>query len=326
MMTDRPGRTVRWMVKVIAIAVAMGIGGTALVAVVRVAQSWTEPRVDLQGPRIATPSAITSGKELRFAVASMVSAETTFSIYRRLVQKVSGAVGREDVFVLRPSYADVRSALELGEIDVAIVCTGTYLHSLDSGRVKLLVQPEFEDGLEYRCLVIVPARSEVRSLEDLRGKTIAFTDRESHTGYLAACVSLKDKGVEPRTFFSRAIFTGSHDRSVQAVAASVVDAAAVDSLVLESMLREAPKLREQVRIIWSSEPFGPPPVVVPDGIDPRLEESLRQAFLSLHDETQGRDMLANLGIRRFVLPKVELYGGAAIMFRRYKAEDTSTWP
>jgi len=172
----------------------------------------------------------------------------------------------------------------------------------------------------------VPARSEVRSLEDLRGKTFAFTDRESHTGHVVACVSLKDKGLGPRTFFSRAIFTGSHDRSVQAVAASVVDAAAVDSLVLESMQREDPRLRERVRVIWSSEPFGPPPVVVPTGIDPQLEESLRQAFLSLHEEPGGRDMLANLGIQRFVLPKVELYEGATIMFRRFKAEEADTWP
>ncbi|MBI5725081.1 MAG: phosphate/phosphite/phosphonate ABC transporter substrate-binding protein [Planctomycetes bacterium] len=325
-MTDTPDQTFRSVVKVIAVATVLGVAGLASVRAVRWVADRAEPRVDLSGPAFLEPSHLESGGQLRFAVASMVSAETTFSSYRRLIQKVSRAVGREDVFVIRPSYADIRAALDRGEVDVAIVCTGTYLHGLASGRTKLLVQPEFEKGLEYRCLVIVPARSQVRSLEDLRGKTMAFTDRESNTGYLAACMNLKEKGLKPASLFAKVIFTHSHDRSIQAVSSSVVDAAAVDSLVLESMCREDPKLRERVRVVWTSEPFGPPPVVVPISINPQLEESLRQVLLSFHQNQEGRDILGKLGVLRFVLPDPECYSSAIAMFQRYQAEEAGTWP
>ena len=37
-------------------------------------------------------------------------------------------------------------------------------------------------------------------------------------------------------------------------------------------------------------------------------------------------MLASLGIQRFVVPRMELYESAAVMFRRYKADEADTWP
>jgi len=40
---------------------------------------------------------------------------------------------------------------------------GTYVHSLDGQKVRLLVQPELEAGLEYRSLLIVPANSAGRT-------------------------------------------------------------------------------------------------------------------------------------------------------------------
>jgi len=123
--------------------------------------------------------------------------------------------------------------------------------------VKLLVQPEFEDGLEYRCLLIVPVQSSATKWEDLRGAVMAFTDRESNTGCIVPTAALADLDHTPEAFFKKVVFTGSHDRSIRAVALGAVDAACVDSLVLESNLHQDPSLRPRVKVIWQSEAFGP---------------------------------------------------------------------
>src|SRR3990172_7740525 len=164
---------------------------------------------------------------LRFAVASMVGAEATFSTYQHFVRRVCLEVGRKEAFIVRPSYARVREALERGEVDVAFVCTGTYLYSLRDKSMRLLVQPVFRDSLDYRCLVIVPAQSSVRTLDDLRGAVMAFTDAESNTGCLVPCATMLTRGLDPKSYFRKVVFTGSHDRSIMAVAHSVVDGAAV---------------------------------------------------------------------------------------------------
>ncbi len=304
--------------------------GLAVVWCARSIARLSEPFVDFShrvSPANGTIASYTEdSNRLRFGVATMVSAEATFSTYRLLVERICRDVGRPEAFVVRPSYADVRRGLEEGRIDVALVCTGTYVHSLGRGRIKLLAQPEFEGTLQYRGLIIVPAESSFESLDDLRGAVMAFTDLESNTGCLVPREALASRGYDPRSFFRRIVFTGSHDRSILAVTLSAVDAAAVDALVWESKLQEDPSVAERVRIIWQSEPFGPPPIVVPASIEPDLENALREAFLALDKDEEGREILSAIGIRRFVVPRPECYETAVALYRRVQQLEDLAWP
>ena len=262
---------------------------------------------------------------LRFAVATMVSAEETFSTYQRLVQRICRDVGRKEAFVLRPSYTKVREALEHGKVDIALVCTGTYVHSLGRKRIKLLVQPEFEEPLEYRCLIIVPAKGTAQTLDDIRGKVMAFTDPESNTGCFVPTATFMNRGENPRTFFSKVVFTGSHDRSILAVSMAVVDAAAIDALIWQSKLREDPSLATKVRIIWQSEVFGPPPIVVPVDGDPVIAKLLQEALLALDKDEQGKEILSEIGIKRFAMPQEESYLSAIKLHRQLKRAGDFSW-
>jgi len=313
----------------VGLCLALAAVGVAAVRATWLVLGGSEPQLDLTErvhPIETAAASAGDSSQLRFAVATMVSAEATFSTYRHLVQHVCRQIGRSEAFVVRPSYADVRRALERGEVDVALVCTGTYVHALPGGRVKLLVQPEFEDGLQYRCAVIVPADSKVARFEDLRGRVMAFTDRESNTGYLVPVMALRDRGLAPGSLFAKVLFTGSHDRSILAVASSYVDAAAVDSLVWQSKLQEEPSLADRARVVWHSEPFGPPPVVTPASISGELERALRESFLTMHLDEQGRQILSALGIRRFVPARPESYGSAIALGRRFRQEGDVQWP
>lgn len=281
------------------------------------------PKVDLD-TQVSSVRAMQTGpndKSLRFAVASMVSAAQTFSTYQQLVQRVCKDAGREEAFVLRPSYSDVRQSLEKGQVDVAFVCTGTYVHTLDDQTVKLLAQPVFENGQQYRCLMIVPTQSPIQTVADLQDKVMAFTDPESNTGCLVPSHMLHRMGKDPRTFLSEIIYTGSHDRSIVAVEREIVDVASVDSLIWYSKLRAEPDLKDRIRILWQSESYGPPPIVVPANIDPILEKKLQTAFLNLHQDETGRAILSGIGIACFILPQPESYASAIALYRELKQDE-----
>ncbi len=317
---------------VVKLALCVVLAGLGL-AVVRLTGSFLESRESFVNLSVRVPTKeakpltkTEEGKKLRFAVAAMVSAEETFSTYRRLVQRISRDVGYQEGFVLRPSYAEVRRELEQGKVDVALVCTGTYVHALSGKRIMLLAQPEFREGLQYRSLFIVPAASRAKSIEDLRGTVMAFTDPESNTGCLVPSFVLTESGYDPKAFFKKVVFTGSHDQSILAVALSVVDGAAVDSLVWESNILHDPSLPRRVRIIWQSEPFGPPPIVIPAGLETKLANSLRDAFLALDKDEEGRNILSALGIERFILPREEDYRSAVEMYERLHARGEVKWP
>ena len=186
-------------------------------------------------------------------------------------------------------------------------------------------KPEFEDGLEYKSLFIVPVDGSSQTLEDLRGKVMAFTDPESNTGCLVPSAVLVNRGYDPRTFFEKVVFTGSHDRSIHAVAIGAVDGAAVDSLVWESNIHEEPSLADRVRVIWESEPFGPPPIVVPVGLEESLENSLRNAFLALDKDEAGRGILSEIGIKRFVPARPDDYRTVVELYEQLEARGGVLW-
>lgn len=316
-------------VKTAALCIILSSAGLTSVYGIRSLVAARYPYVDLSRHTSSSDAWVSpparSNDDLRFAVATMVSPESTFSTYRRLVERICRDVELGEAFIVRPSYAEVRKALEQGNVTVAFVCTGTYVNSMDSGRVKLLVQPEFEEGLEYRCIIIVPAGSDAGAMKDMQGKVMAFTDPESNTGCIVPTVALTDMGHDPSTFFKKVVFTGSHDRSIRAVAAFAVDAASVDALIWESMLRENPSLADRARVIWQSAPFGPPPIVVPTDIDASLEEALRTAFLKLDKDSEGKEILAAIGVQRFILPRPEAYRSAEATYRRFRQRGGVAW-
>jgi phosphonate transport system substrate-binding protein len=268
---------------------------------------------------VAPVARVASSDRLRFAIATMWSAESTFVMYRRLVTRVANAVGRKDVFVIRPSYAALREALDRQEVDVAVVCTGPYVCSLGGGQLKLLVQPEFEPGLVYRSVLLTPIDRPVRGLGGLRGATLAFSDPESFTGCFVPYMELVQMGVEPQTFLKRIVFTGNHERSIEAVRTGLVDAAAVHSIVWNSWKRLHPPLANRLTENWTSDVFGPPPVVVPADLAPELVDGLRNAFLALDADEDGRQILAALAIKRFVRGNPEDYRSATQLYARFRA-------
>jgi phosphonate transport system substrate-binding protein len=106
-------------------------------------------------------------------------------------------------------------------------------------------------------------------------------------------------GETPESFFGGYIYTYSHDNSIHSVAERLVDGAAVDSLIWEYLTAKGQRWPAQTRIIDRSEPFGIPPLVVSPDIDGELKEELRSAFLNMHDDPRGREILDRVLIDRF---------------------------
>jgi len=264
---------------------------------------------------IAVKSIQPDNDTLRFAVASMVSAEETWVTYKELVGYVAAAIGDKVSMILRPSYSDVRTLLEENKVDLALVCTGTYIACLQTGKVELLVVPDFEEGIEYRCLFIVRVDSGIKSISDLHGKSFAFTDAESHTGCAVPSWVISEQGFEPESYFSKTIYTSSHDRSIHAVVNGIVDGASVDSLVFHSFAKTHPELTKQLQVIWRSEVFGAPPILVPATLPEKTKERLAATFLTMSQNAQGREILADLDIEHFRKAKPDEYNSARAIWK-----------
>ena len=268
--------------------------------------------VDLHSVEPQSPASIhtsDSRRDLRVSISSMVSPEDTRVLYKELMEYVGERSGRRVILKQRRTYEEVNNLLAQGELDLAFLCSAQYVEAHDKFGAKLLVAPVVHGKTLYRSYIIVGADSNAHSLQDLQGKKFAFSDPMSNTGCLVPTYLLAQMGQSPETFFASCIFTGSHDNSIQAVSEGLVDGAAVDSLIYDSLRSRDPDLVRSTRAIVRSQPFGIPPLVVPPGIDPKLEQALRSVFLAMHEDADGRAILEKLDIERFVLTDDAAYDG-----------------
>ncbi len=104
----------------------------------------------------------------------------------------------------------------------------------------------------YRSVILVNEESPVKSLADLRGKTAAFNDTESHSGMNALRASVAPFAVDGK-FFGRVIESGRHETSIRAVAVGEADIAAIDCVTYETLRRYRPEAATGVRVLAMSE-------------------------------------------------------------------------
>lgn len=139
-----------------------------------------------------------------------------FDAFKTLVSETFGVA--VEVF---PSadYAGVMQGLSAGQLDVAALGASGYAGTwLDCQCVEPVVVAKEADGSTgYYSVLYVRSDSPFMSMDDLKGKTLAFADENSTSGYLYPNFELREGGYDPATFFASTAFAGGHEQGVVAV-------------------------------------------------------------------------------------------------------------
>ena len=245
--------------------------------------------------------------QLKVAVGAMISPKETFAYYRQLLDYIGQKLGRDIQFIQRKTYGEINELLARRQIDMAFICSGPYVVGKEKHGFELLATPEVQNSRFYHSYLIVNKNSGFQDLTDLRGHVFAFTDPDSNTGKLVPTFWLREINEKPETIFSKTTYTYSHDNAILAVAKGLVDGAAIDGLIWEYYHRKNPVFTSETRIIRKSEPYGIPPLVVSEALSPELKTRIRQALFGMHRDPNGKKIISELMIDRFVNPRDEWY-------------------
>ena len=244
---------------------------------------------------------------IKVAIASVVSPKESYIYYEEMIRYLSRKLDGNVKIVQRRNYSEVNDLIKNNKIDLAFVCSGAYVLGKSEFGMKLLVAPTMYGKTTYNSLIIVQVNGSYKNFSDLRGKKFAFSDPMSNSGKFYPTYRLSLMNETPESFFGmndkgrdNYFFTYSHDSSVIAVAEGLADGAAVDSLVYMYLEKTKPEITSKTRIIETSPPFGIPPVVVSKDIDPFLEERLRNIFLNMDRDEEGKRILSSIMIESFV--------------------------
>ena len=253
-------------------------------------------------------SALSNDKQtLRIAVFSILLPQETIVHYRTIANYLGEKVQRPVILIQRKSYAEMAVLLLNGGADVAFFSSGGYSSFRNVGEMEVLVSQQRLGQPYNQGFLLVSQDSEFKTLSDLRGKTIAFSDPLSYSGYTFLAEMLKEQQETPEHFFGRYIYTYNHEKSFRAVAGKLVDAAAVTSLVYHRAKLKTPELADAVKIIAVSPPFGAGPVVVGKSVSTAQREALRKSLLTMHEDPIVKAALNGLMIDKYIPANLDYY-------------------
>ena len=220
-------------------------------------------------------------------------APTVLPVYEAITDEVGRRLGLPTELVVETSYESCRQDRN----EVCFVCSLPYVtferEGLDLAEpvaAPVLIGERYGGRPIYFSDVIVHRESSAERFEDLRGRSWAYNEPLSHSGYGITRFHLVQLG-ETAGFFGEVIEAGFHQEAIAMVARGEVDGAAIDSQVLAIAFRDEPGLAERLRVIGSLGPSTIQPVAVSKRVPGDLREEIRDALVALADDPDVRPRL-----------------------------------
>lgn len=260
-----------------------------------------------------------ASRQVKMVVTAAFVSDKGMQIYEDIAGYVGRRLGWELEVISGLSYEESDALLNKGLIQIGFVCGLPYVHQASRGYYRLLAVPvmalkkgTFPDAMgyedvpgKYYSYTIVRKDSPIAGWEELRGRTYAFSDTHSNSGYNMPRYKLVQLGARSwEDYFSKVVVSGSHEESIRLVARGMVDASSVDSLVLDYDRSIGDPDALNVRIIEHLHPGGAgiPPVVISNRVDPAIFQAFKRILLHMHEDPEGKRILARALISRFAPP------------------------
>ncbi len=188
-----------------------------------------------------------------------------------------------------------------GQGDLGLLTLMEFLLARQEYGVEARLQVLRGGAASYTAQVLVKEDSPITAVEGLRGKTLAFVDAFSVSGYLLPATLLTGLDV-------RAEFTGSHEASLDALRAGRVDAAATYG--------GEPTRTVGLRALATTRAVPNEPVFVRKGLDVQKANAVVAALEKLATTPQGNEALHQWGgVDGFRPTTDEAYADARTMLR-----------
>ena len=255
-------------------------------AVVTLALSLALPMGALAAPPADWP------KELKLGLIPTESSDNITERFDNLVQHLQKELELPITTQVASDYAGVITAMQFKHIDLAYFGPKSYVEAADRAGAEALVMEVSEDGSKgYHGVIITKKDSPIKSMEDAKGKVWAFTDPNSTSGTLVPTVFfVKEMQIDPEKYFSKVIYSGSHEASILAIKGGKIDIASTNDLDLARGNGKGWDTEKDFQILWTSPLIPGSPMACRKDLPESLKTAMKEAFLSYKDQ-EGLKML-----------------------------------
>ncbi|GAA6142332.1 putative selenate ABC transporter substrate-binding protein [Hydrogenophaga sp. 5NK40-0174] len=226
-----------------------------------------------------------------------------------LMKYLGEQLGMKVEFVPVSDYAASVEALVNKKVDLAWFGGFTFVQAnvRSGGKVIPLVQRAEDEVFKS---VFISADPTIKTLADLKGKTVSFGSQSSTSGHLMPRSFLMEAGLNPEKDFRRVAFSGAHDATIAAVASGKVQAGALNISVWEKFVKENKVDTTKVNAFYTTPPYFDYNWTVHADMPAATREKLAKAFLALTPDAEpGTTILKLQRASKFVPTEAKNYKG-----------------
>ena len=268
------------------------VAGVAVLAAATTAAAQDCPRgtldkrfCDRDGDLVADPPAdakrFVDPATLVFAYTPVEDPEVYRSVWDGFIQHMTKVTGKKVVFFAVQSNAAQIEAMRAGRLHIAGFNTGSNPLAVNcAGMVPFAMMAAKDGSFGYEMEIITHVDSGITRPADLRGRTLAFTQPTSNSGFKAPSALLKAEfGLVAERDFKPA-FSGKHDNSILGAVNKDYDAAAIANSVLVRMAARKVVDASKLRSIYKSQTFPTTGYGHVYNLKPELAAKVKEAFFS----------------------------------------------
>ena len=180
--------------------------------------------------------------------------EKNDATYKPLADYLSRQLGREVKLRTVDSWEGLAKSLASGETDMALMGPWGYVLANHQAGAEAVATILYQGKPEYFAIMVTSPKSGINKIDDMKGKTFAFGDKGSTSGYLIPNHEFMLRGIDPDKFFSKVIYT-KHQAIETQVTRGELDAGADYNRNRDAMIEQGLIKAADSRIIWTSAPL-----------------------------------------------------------------------
>lgn len=210
-------------------------------------------------------------------------------------------------------------ALDENKITCASVMSLTYIFS-ERKNIKPLVAAiaAYSEDARVRYVLIVRNDSGVDSLEKLEGKIYAKYKAEEVGGLYVSTELAKKNLKEPNKFFEKIQLYDSQEEAFYSVYFKKCAATLISDDTFNMMISLNPAIKDQIKIICTSEKYIVGGLFVNINISPVLEQGLIETSLNLHKSISGKQTLKLVRMKKLEKMVDSDFDSIRVLLKEYK--------
>ncbi|MGZ3768738.1 MAG: phosphate/phosphite/phosphonate ABC transporter substrate-binding protein [Bdellovibrio sp.] len=232
---------------------------------------------------------------IRFAVHPLHNPELLNDVFGPLINYLNEHI-TEVHFQLEASvnYPAFEEKLKKREVQFALPNPYQTIMSLSHG---YKVFGKMADDYNFRGIILIRKDSNIKSFEDLKGKTISYPAATALAATMLPQYLLYTHGLKIND--TKNIYVGSQESSIMNVYLKTSQAGATWPPPWNAFVAKNPEIAKELKVQWQTETLANNGLVVRDDVSPAIIDKVKKVIFKMHQDPEGQKILQGIGLSKF---------------------------